>query len=285
MKLAQILLQAMSPTIRSILLVVFFIGMAVVVLSRFYVFFEQQFAYKYKRPFFVHLYFFKRTLKDDEKYILQTKFSFYKRLTSKEKLQFEHRVAWFVNDKQFLVREGLNLTSEMRVLIASTSVMLTFGFRDYCIDLIDKVIIYPSVFYSSSNEAYHKGELNPKLNALVLSWEDFLKGYEIDNDNINLGIHEFTHAIHLNSLKNKDISSILFKTAFSELTGLLSGDEALRQQLIASKYFRDYAYTNQFEFVAVIVETFIETPEDFKRQFPRIYNKTREMLNFNFAGY
>ena len=70
-----------------------------------------------------------------------------------------------------------------------------------------------------------------------------------------------------------------------ELTTLLSDNEDLRQELIASRYFRDYAYTNQFEFLAVIIENFIETPSDFRTQFPMVYDKTKQMLNFGFAGY
>ncbi|WP_298892579.1 zinc-dependent peptidase [uncultured Psychroserpens sp.] len=276
---------AISPTTRIVLIVIFFVGMFAVVFSRFYMFFEQRYASKYKRPFFVHFYLFKKRLDKEKQSILRRQFSFYQKLDDTEKVRFEHRVATFINSKYFLGREDLVVTTEMKVLVAATSTMLTFGFRDYQIDLIDKIIIYPGTFYSNSNEAYHKGELNPKLKALVISWEDFLYGYDDENDNINLGIHEFTHAIHLNSLKNNDVSSLIFKVAFSELTDMLSAEEKLRKQLIASKYFRDYAFTNQFEFVAVIVETFIETPEEFKRQFPRIYNKTREMLNFNFAQY
>ena len=46
----------------------------------------------------------------------------------------------------------------------------------------------------------------------------------------------------------------------------------LKDQLVKSEYFRDYAYTNQFEFLAVLTENFIETPEDFKYQFPRCIN-------------
>ncbi|OUS03496.1 hypothetical protein A9Q86_00865 [Flavobacteriales bacterium 33_180_T64] len=285
MILALIETQEFSPTLRIILLVVFFTGIAAVVISRFYVFFEQQYAIKNKRPFFVHFYLYKKKLGDKEKRILRNQFSFYKRLNTTQKDIFNHRVASFIDAKSFLGREGLVVTNEMKVLIAATSTMLTFGFRNYRIDLIERIIIYPNSFYSQSNDAEHKGELNPKLKVLVLSWEDFLIGYDDENDNLNLGIHEFTHAIHINSLKSRDISSLIFKSAFGELTDLLTAEEELRQKLIESKYFRAYAFTNQFEFVAVIVETFIETPHDFKRQFPRIYNKTREMLNFNFANY
>ena len=157
--------------------------------------------------------------------------------------------------------------------------------RDFYIGMIGKIFIYPNEFYSNMNNDYHKGEFNPKLQALVLSWKHFLEGFDIENDNLNLGIHEFAHAIHINSIKERDVSSTIFSDSLRELTELLSNEKPLRDRLIASKYFREYAYTNQYEFIAVIIETFIETPDDFRSQFPEVYIKTKQMLNFSFAGY
>lgn len=191
----------------------------------------------------------------------------------------------FIKDKKFIGRENLEVTAEMRILISATAVMLTFGFRDYFIGLIDKVFIYPQQFYSLANDNYHKGEFNPRLETLVFSWEDFKKGFMIDNDNLNLGIHEFAHAMHFNSIKERDVSSTIFVDSFKEITNLLSNDEKLRERIINSEYFREYCYTNQYEFLAVIIETFIETPQEFRNQFPEIYDKTKQMLNFNFTGY
>ncbi|WNH10922.1 zinc-dependent peptidase [Thalassobellus suaedae] len=182
-------------------------------------------------------------------------------------------------------REGAIITEEQQVLISATAVMLTFGFRDFYIGLISKIVIYPEAFYSQTNDAYHKGEFNPKLKALVISWKDFQEGYRINNDNLNLGIHEFTHAIHLNSIKERDVSSIIFKDSFKELSILLNSMNGLKERLIKSEYFRGYAYTNQFEFLAVVIENFIETPQDFRSEFPLIYSKIKQMLNFSFGGY
>ncbi|OUR94476.1 hypothetical protein A9Q87_02225 [Flavobacteriales bacterium 34_180_T64] len=238
-----------------------------------------------RKPFYVHMPLFLKHLDNDHISILVDKFSFYNKLDSRYKRYFEHRVASFMKDKKFAGRDGLEVSDEMKVLISATAVMLTFGFRDFYIGLITNIFIYPEAFYSTTNDAYHKGEFNPRLQTLVLSWEDFEKGYDIDDDNLNLGIHEFAHAIHLNSIKERDVSSTLFSDSFKELTVLLSNEESLRKDLIASEYFRDYAYKNQFEFVAVIIETFIETPDEFRSQFPRVYHKTKQMLNFNFAGY
>ncbi|MGE5943027.1 MAG: zinc-dependent peptidase [Flavobacteriales bacterium] len=246
---------------------------------------EVAYVLKYRKPFYIHFYPFLKQLNKEQKSILSTKFRFYNKLTNKQKSFFEHRVASFIKDKDFIGRDGLVITDEIMVLISATAVMLTFGFRDFYIALISKIVVYPNKFYSVTNKDYHKGEFNPKLETLVLSWEDFKKGFDIGNDNLNLGIHEFTHAIHLNSIKERDISSTIFSDSFSELSKLLAEKEDLRNRLIASKYFRQYAFTNQFEFLAVAIENFIETPQDFKSEFPEIYGKVRQMLNFNVSEY
>jgi Mlc titration factor MtfA (ptsG expression regulator) len=226
-----------------------------------------------------------RKLKTRQSAILKNQFPFYDKLSPKHQRYFEHRVASFINDKQFMGRESLQVTDEMKVLISATAMMLTFGFRNFYIGLLHRIFIYPDTFYSTINGEYHKGEFNPKLQTLVLSWKDFKSGFETKEDKINLGIHEFAHAIHLNSMKENDVSSSIFSASFKEITELLSTHETLRKSLIDSRYFRDYAYTNQYEFLAVVIESFIEKPQDFRAQFPDIYDKIKQMLNFNFAGY
>ncbi|MCL6294158.1 zinc-dependent peptidase [Jejuia spongiicola] len=246
---------------------------------------EMAYVLKHKKPLYNHFYVFLRQLSVSQKAILKNHFTFYKNLTEKEKRYFEHRVALFIKDKDFIGRDGNRITDEVKVLISATAVMLTFGFRDFYIGVISKIVVYPNKFYSNTNNAYHKGEFNPKLKALVLSWEDFIAGFNDENDNLNLGIHEFTHAIHINSMKERDVSSTIFSDSFKELTKLLSANEDLRSKLMRSDYFRKYAFTNQFEFVAVIIENFIETPQEFKLQFPKVYDKVKQMLNFNIAGF
>ncbi|MFH6767944.1 zinc-dependent peptidase [Gaetbulibacter aquiaggeris] len=245
---------------------------------------EMGYVLKNKKPYFVHFYTSLRKLNPQQNDILKNQFSFFNKLSEKDKTFFEHRVASFIIDKDFIGR-GVQITEEMKILVASTAVMLTFGFRDFYIGLIQKIVVYPEKFYSKTNNNYHKGEFNPKLKTLVISWADFKTGYEKPKDNINLGIHEFVHAIHLNSLNERDISSTIFTDTFEELTELLTKNQLLREELTQSHYLRNYAFTNQFEFLAVTIETFIETPQDFKLQFPEVYYKIRQMLNFDFAGY
>ena len=57
-------------------------------------------------------------------------------------------------------------------------------------------------------------------------------------------------------------------------------DAEFRERLIESHYFRIYAFTNQFEFLAVILEHYFETPLEFEKCFPDLYKKVGLMLNF-----
>ncbi len=280
-----ILVAEKYPLGSKIILGIFFVAMAYILFNYAIRMIEMGYVLKYKRPLYNHFYFHLRRLNKNQKAVLKSQFTFYKRLTTKEKKYFEHRVASFIKDKDFIGRDGIVISDEIKVLIASTAVMLTFGFRDFYIGIISKIVIYPSNFYSNTNKAYHKGEFNPRLKALVLSWEGFVQGFDDANDNLNLGIHELTHAIHINSMKERDVSSIIFSDTFKELSALFSENESLRDELKESNYFRNYAFTNQFEFLAVTIENFIETPQEFRSQFPEIYGKIKQMLNFNVLGY
>ncbi|GGI56728.1 hypothetical protein GCM10011444_10370 [Winogradskyella haliclonae] len=265
--------------------IIFLSIIGLLVLKYTFRFIEQSYAESKKKPLMLNFVLLKKSLTEKQIRILEKQFTFYSRLSRKEQLIFRHRLATFIDNKSFYGRDGLELTDEIIVLISATAVKLTFGFRDYSLSIIKTLLVYPEAFYSKINEQLHKGEVNPMLGILALSWKDFKQGYDIDNDNLNLGIHEFSHAIHLNSFKNNDISSLIFRDGFKALKRYLKDNETKRQQLISTKYFRAYAYTNEYEFMAVLIECFIETPQEFKSKFPKMYKYVKEMLNFNFADY
>jgi Mlc titration factor MtfA (ptsG expression regulator) len=242
-------------------------------------FLETIFASYTKSPFFNHVYFRLYKLPKAQRQILKSDFRFYQKLLHKHKRFFEHRVAIFIKRHQFMGND-LEVTDQMKVMIAATATMLTFGYRQYSIRLLDKIILYQESYYSTLNEQYHKGEFNPAYGALVFSWKDFLDGYAIPNDNLNVGIHEFIHAIHINAIQENNITSTIFLKAYSELGTFLTEQPEYRERLIASGYIRDYAFENKYEFIAVLVECFIETPKKFMSQFPEIYSTIESMLNF-----
>lgn len=257
----------------------------VFILFRLIKIFQYYYAVLFEKPLFTRRYFRLDNLSPLQFEILKKEHRFYRNLPIKDQRQFEHRVSRFIQTNTFIGKQDLLVTDEMKVGIAATATMLSFGFKKYQLDLVETVVIYPNAYFSQVNKTFHKGEVNPRLKAIVFSWGDFKHGHNIEDDNLNLGIHEFGHAIHLNASKNRDQSSIIFNKGFKRLTTYLQNHESVRQNLISSKYFRAYAYTNQYEFFAVLLENFIETPVEFKSQFPELYKYMKQMLNFNFAGY
>ena len=240
---------------------------------------EHYYLMAFNKPIYVHLYLSPKKLSESEKLILLDKIEFYYKLSDQRKKYFEHRVATFIKSYQFIPKENLVITDQMKVMIAATAVKLTFGMRKYIIDVFDKIIIYPEAYYSTVNDAWHKGEFNPRMKAIVFSWLDFLEGYDYANDNLNLGLHEFAHAVHLHGLKSSDASSLQFAKMYVKIRDYIEISEVL-EKLIASNYFRIYAYTNHFEFIAVILEHFFETPEQFQLEHPELFHKVRKMINF-----
>jgi hypothetical protein len=245
--------------------------------------FENWYAATYNKPLYRHYFVYKKVTPEQLK-ILEQEFTFYGKLSPKHKRQFQHRVASFISEKKFVGRDQLVVTERMKVLIAAMGCMLSFGRKNYEYVLIEFILIYPDEFYSSINNDYHKGEFNPRERALVLSWKHFEEGYKITDDNLNLGIHEFMHAMQLEAIRSKDIDSSRFGKQFQNILQELT-QQHVKDKLDETRYFRAYAFTNQYEFMAVLTEYFIESPVDFRSHFPKLYDYIRKLLNFNFAGY
>ena len=161
---------------------------------------EPAYMLVFNKPIYIYWYPLPKKLQPNQKQILATEFPFFKKLSKKKQNYFEHRVKTVVNHYQFVGNDGVEVTNEMKIIIAGTYVMLTFGMRHYLVSLFTKI-----------------------------------SNYFLDTD--------------------------------------------LNKQLLAIGYFRDYAYTNQFEFLAVVLEHYFETPMEFKLRFPELFENVSKMLN------
>lgn len=252
-----------------------FIGLVFVffsILEPIYVFF-------YNKPLLVHWHLFPTPIAEEQRSFLSLNFPFYARLSPSKKRVFEHRINKFIEKYEFIGHE-INIIDEMRLLVAGTYVMLTFGMRHYLSDLIHKILVYPTVYYSTLNDLYHKGEFNPRMKTVVFSWTDFLSGHGVASDNINLGLHEFTHVLHFHCLKKNDVNSVIFQDEFEAILTIFKTPHLI-QAINDKAYFRKYAYENQFEFISVLLEHFFETPKDFEKNHPTLYGHVKRMINYN----
>jgi MtfA peptidase len=217
----------------------------------------------------------KGTLSSEEKSILQG-FAFYQTLTKTEQQEFEKRVAFITHNKAFVGRQDLSVTPRMKVLIAATFAQIGFGFNFISFEDFDKIIIFPKAYYSKHTGRHHKGEVN-SAGVIMLSWADFLEGYNISDDGYNVGLHEVAHALRLEDampgeeyhfLKETDLSN-WNRVAEREYNAIRAGN---------TSFIRSYAGTNRQEFFAVCVEQFFEQPQAFYDALPSLYKALAQLM-------
>jgi len=252
--------------------VIGFLSFVIWSLDSVYVFF-------YGKPILVHSYLRKKTLTFHQKKILKKKVNFYKKLSPARQNHFEHRLVDFIDTYQFIGRGGYEVTNETKVIIGAVYVMMTFGMRKYLTTVFDKIVVYPTQFRSKAHNRSHKGEFNFRYKTIVFSWEDFISGVAIENDNLNLGVHEFTHTLSFHGKISKDYSAKVFNKMHQEILMYIKTPENAKN-IRSKNYFRKYAYTNSLEFMAVMMEYFFESPIEFQERFPELYFKVVKMINY-----
>lgn len=208
--------------------------------------------------------------------LLMNESYYYQHLDPRSRLKFQQRVIYFISEKEFIPRKIEEVTTDQKILISASAIQLTFGLKDFLLDHFSKIIVFPKIYYSRFQKAYHKGEVNLG-GAIVLSYEDFLKGNFDYNDGVNLGLHEMAHALRFNFALLREYHS--FFSQYFENFQKLALKEFKKMQNDKSDIFRTYARSNIDEFFAICVENFFERPEKFKRNLPELYNKMSVLLN------
>jgi Mlc titration factor MtfA (ptsG expression regulator) len=209
--------------------------------------------------------------------VLSERFHYYSLLSYSEKKTFVKRTRHIVQTKNFFGDHDFEITDDMRVLVSATLAQLTFGFDDFALPGLKHIQITPSKFYSRLADAEVKG-LTVGRDKVMLSWSDFLEGFEITNDKLNLGLHEMAHALWVNKIHAiralQDFKEYEY-FALRELIKMRAGEDV--------DYLRDYAATNIEEFWACSVESFFEAPVEFRDSIPDLYLKMTELLRQDLA--
>lgn len=208
--------------------------------------------------------------------LLHAKFKYYRSLGPADKRLFRRRIKVFLNGRKFIGREGVAVTEEMKVLLAASAVKITFGLDHFVFSTFKRIFIYPEPFISTTTGNLHKGETHP-AGAVVFSWQDYLHGIEDEGDNLNLGIHEFTHVFVLELAKG-NIPDPVLRDYFLELKNVVFKPH-VREEIMSRGYLREYGNENFMEFMSVCIESYFETPHEFSAALPAVYKHFSKMLN------
>ncbi len=198
---------------------------------------------------------------------LDDKFTYYQQLSPKGKRKFLARTKHVAFKKEFVGRDGLRVTDEMRLLISACWVQVTYGLDFYLTEEYAQVHIYPQTFFSNLADHEVKG-LTTGEGIIFISWLDFVEDYKVAN-NLNVGMHEITHAMLISAAFKHNFDDYFTEhyKDFFDNTKEVFWDLRNGYQ----SYLREYGGTNFVEFLSVSVEAFFENPRELKTSLPELY--------------
>lgn len=201
---------------------------------------------------------------------------YYAKLTVRGKARYVNRLVELLREKEWVGRNGLKITFEMKVLIAGAAVQLTYGLRRFRFSNINTFVLYPDIFKVPVLKQKLRGGTSPG-GTVMLSWKHVVEGYADETDKLNLALHELAHALKLELTHGlqadrhfKRYLPVWFELGKPEFGRIRKG---------APSFLRRYAGSNHHEFIAVCVEHFFEAPEAFAAELPDLFHGMCRLLN------
>jgi len=196
-------------------------------------------------------------------------------------------VRTFLREKHFEGGGGLEVTEEMKVIVAAQACLLILNLDAGCYPGVRTIILYPGTFLRRSpaiDGRMYVGAIphpEPLLGehvsgAVVLSWDSASAGAGDAGDGQNVVLHEFAHELDredgsvngvplLEAPSSTRAWARVLQQRFDELRR--ATEDGLPDLLNA------YGATNRAEFFAVATEAFFEKPGDMRQRYPDLYEE------------
>jgi Mlc titration factor MtfA (ptsG expression regulator) len=221
--------------------------------------------------------------------ILQRRVPLVRKLPADLQLQLKKHMQVFIAEKSFVGCAGLQITQEMRVVIAAQACLLILNRATDYFGNVRQILVYPGAFVVQRTQVDEAGVQQEHREALsgeswsqgqvILSWQDTLEGAAVADDGRNVVIHEFAHQLDQengapqgapppawgDSLHNPQRWSDVFRAAYAHLQSEV--------RLDVEGLISHYGAQDPAEFFAVVSEVFFEQPGDLAQQYPALYRE------------
>lgn len=204
-------------------------------------------------------------------------------------------VADFLRGKTFEGRGGVDVTEEMRLLIAAQACLLILHLNVGCYPRVRSVLVYPETFVprrASLDGRLYEGPLAPPMPLLgefvsgvvVLSWESVEQG----TPGGNVVLHEFAHELDRQDGYVDGIPLLEPPSSTRTWTRVLNEHYLeLRRHVAEGRetVLSAYGATNRAEFFAVATESFFTRPGVLQASHPVLYAELREFYRQDPAAW
>jgi MtfA peptidase len=201
--------------------------------------------------------------------ILEERYDHYDRLPELLRARFEKDLRLFLAEKR-ITGVSVEVSDELRVLVAASAVTLSLGWPDYEWDQLAEVLLYPQDFdrdYSFENEEL-AGEAHP-WGTVILSVPALQESFEDPDDAYHVGLHEFAHLLDVDQTHFDGIPVGLDPARHAEWVEL--AEKEMQRLRRGKSVLDDYGADDPVEFLAVAVEAFFEAPLALRKRHRELY--------------
>jgi len=224
---------------------------------------------------------------DSWEQVLQSHVAFFRALPDPEKERFRQLVKVFLDEVRITGIET-EVDDTVRVLVAASAAIPIFGFDDWEYHRLGEVLVYPHSFGEDYQTTGGPDEnflgmagMGQLRGVVILSKPSLFEGFDNPSTSINVGVHEFAHLVERDETEDglpPEVPWQAVKDWVQYVARELAHPSGNRS------YIRDYAYTNDHEFFAVLAEYFFNSPDLLKERDPRLYGMLQDMFHQDTAS-
>lgn len=210
------------------------------------------------------------------------------RLSPAQRERFHALVERFLKQKRFVGCAGLEVTDEMRVLVAGMACLMILRPGAALFPALRQVLIYPGPFLVPVNEPDEFGLVSDEPeerigeswqgDRVILSWPDVEAA--LDGDEVNVVAHEFAHQLDDESGAGDGAPLLSDYTQWSEV--MKTEFERLRRHR-RPPVLDPYGAQSPAEFFGVVTEAFFQRGAELAHHHPALYAVLRDYYGFETA--
>lgn len=210
------------------------------------------------------------------------------RLSSTQRALLHDRVERFLKEKRFVGCGGLEVTDEMRTLIAGMACLMILRPDAGLFPVLRQILIYPGPFLVPVTEPDEFGlvpdEPEERIgeswhgDRVILSWPDVEAA--LDGNEVNVVVHEFAHQLDDEGGAGEGAPRLPDYERWSEV--MRAEFERLRRQR-RPRVLDPYGGESPAEFFGVVSEAFFQRGAELERHHPELYGVLRDYYGFDTA--
>ena len=226
-----------------------------------------------------------RPFPDEWLRIIKRNVAFFTRLSPSDRTELIGHIQVFLAEKRFEGCGDLDITDEIRVIIAvQACLLLLHRDTDYFPQLLT-ILVYPSQYIVNEQRQMHEhvwqegkafrlGETGRLMGSLVLAWDAVRSGAADGADGKNVVFHEFAHQLDFENFAGDGTPVLATREQQRSWHQVMNAEFASLRAADANgipTLLNTYGASDPVEFFAVSVEAFFKQPRALRTLHPRLY--------------